>query len=259
MNPSDEIIGNSKIMEWLVCDSIGILMINNVPRNSIEEPEFVDLTILKQWTSDKSLKGLIITGKGRHFSAGANVDIIYEKIANQKTMERDLKKGREILDHIGRLSIPTVAAITGVCFGAGLEIALSCYLRVCSENALFAFPEANLELMPGFTGSIRLPQKIGTGKSIEIILSGEPVNAQKALELGIVDYVVPKNKALEYSINLLKKMTDNKPSHVIHAIITSLNNSRYLPPEQAMEEEARLFCQLALKAVEQKERLNNNL
>lgn len=212
MKINDEIIDCSKIIEWLVCDSIGILKISNIPINSIEKPEFIDLNLLKQWISNKSLKGLLITDKGRHFSSGANVDNIYKKIINQKTMERDSKKGEKILDYIGRLSIPTIAAISGVCFGACLEIALSCYFRVCSENALFAFPETNLELIPGFTGLIKFPQKIGTGKSIEIILSGEPINAQKALELGIVDYVVPKNKALEYSISLLKKMKANKPS-----------------------------------------------
>ncbi|MCK5230783.1 MAG: enoyl-CoA hydratase/isomerase family protein [Desulfobulbaceae bacterium] len=240
----------SKLLKWNVCDSIGVITINNAPQNRIEEAEFVEFDMMRKWISQNPLKGLIITGKGRHFSAGANTDNIYEKVIQQRTMEQELRRGRKILDYIERLPIPTVAAISGMCFGAGLEIALSCHIRVCGENALFAFPESNHGLLPGLSGTVRLPRQVGVAKSLELILSGEAVTAVKALEIKLVDYVVPKKQVFDFSIDLLRTMTANKPLRVIHAIVTSINNTKYLAEEEAMEAEAKMFCQLALQVAE---------
>ena len=241
----------SNLIELKTADAIGIMTICNPPQNRIEDPEFIDLETLKMWTDENSLKGLIITGKGRHFSAGANTQKINEKVTQDQMMVEDLKKGRKILDHIERLPIPTVASISGVCFGAGLEIALACHIRVCSENSLLAFPESNLGLLPGLSGTFRLSRQIGAGRSMELILSGKTITACEALEMSIVDYIAPKKKGLKFAIDLLKKITADKPLHVIHAITQSLNNSKFLLPDDAMEEESKLFCQLALKVAQE--------
>ncbi|MBN2535320.1 MAG: enoyl-CoA hydratase/isomerase family protein [Spirochaetales bacterium] len=225
-------------------ETTGIIEINNPPRNLIDEPEFLDIDDLNGWIIKNSLKGVIIRGVGRNFSAGANKEKFYEKVITNKTMEGEFSRGRKILNFFESLTIPTLALIQGACFGAGLEIALSCHLRICSDNALIAFPESNYDLMPGFTGTYRLPRLIGKGKSLEIILSGEIIDPLKALAYGIVDYVKPKKEADDFALELLKKLTANRPLHVINAITKSINNYFLLDRDSALKEEAKLFCQL---------------
>lgn len=225
-------------------DHIGVLTINNPPQNFIEKPEFFDLEALDQFIQSNSLKALILRGQGRHFSAGASVDNIQHESVND-SMENELQKGRKLLDYLSNLDIPVVALLTGVCFGAGLEIALSCHFRIAAENALLGFPEVDIGLMPGFSGTIRLSKLVGKGKSLEIVLSGEYINAEKALEYGLVDYVVKKDEILAFTLNHLKRLTDNRSLQAIRFITKSVRNSFTMEPQEAMKEEAKMFCILA--------------
>lgn len=241
-------MNNFKITDWELKDNIGILTINNPPQNLLIEPDFVDVNNLKIWTSNNLIKGLIITGNGRNFSAGADKEELFKIVKNNKTiLKNKLKKGLKVLNYIENLLIPTVSAINGFCFGGGLEIALSTHFRICSTNSFFAFPETDLGLIPGLDGTLRLPKLIGRNKSLYMVLSGEIIDAQKALELGLVDYVVPKNEALEASKNFIKKMIDSRSIDVINSVIKSLNNFKKLSIEKAMKEEMKMFCSLAVK------------
>ena len=238
-----------QLVKWSVLDSIGILTISNKPENYLESPEFINPELLKEITKTNSLKGLVICGEGRHFSAGANITKIYELANNEMNLGEKLNKGKEILSYIENLPIPTIAAIKGSCFGGGLEIALACHIRVCSKNALFAFPEANLNLMPGLGGTIRLPKLIGSKESIEMILPGDLIDAEKAFEIKLVDYIIHEKDVVGYSTDLLKKITKDRPVRVIHSIIKSINNAKLLSFDKAMQEETKMFCKLALDEV----------
>ncbi len=241
-------MNNFKITDWELKGNIGILTINNPPQNLLIEPDFVDINDLKIWIKNSLIKGLIITGKGKNFSAGADKEKLFEIVKNNKILLKNkLKKGLKVLNYIESLLIPTVSAINGFCFGGGLEIALSTHFRICSTNSFFAFPETDLGLIPGLNGTLRLPKLIGKKKSLYMILSGEIIDAQKALDLGIVDYIVPKNEIMEASINFLKKMIDNRSIEVINSVIKSLNNFQKLRIEKAMKEEMKMFCSLAVK------------
>lgn len=237
----------SKIIDWELIDSIGIITINNPPQNYLDEPDFVSLDRLKAWTSNKSLKGFIITGMGKHFSAGANKENINKFAAKTWNFQKKIKYGAKILNYIQNLPIPTIAAIKGACFGGGLEVALSCHIRVCSKNSLFSFPETDLELMPGLNGTIRLPRLIGMNKAIELILSGEIIDAEKAHKLNLVDHIVDSNEVFNYSLELIKKMTDNRHISVINSVVKALNNSNNLTLKKAIKQEMKMFCKLALE------------
>ena len=128
------------IADFEITDEIGILKLNNPPQNYLIEPAFADLEKLQRWLN-ADLKGLIITGAGRHFSAGADMLHLKEMAANTGALEKKMTAGNQLLNFIYDLDIPTIAAIKGVCFGGGLEIALSCQIRFCNSKALFAFPE----------------------------------------------------------------------------------------------------------------------
>ena len=144
----------SKITEWEVVDNFGILTINNPPQNFLTEPEIVSLSDLQRWTSNETLRGLIVQGKGRHFSAGADKNNILTA-PDEEGIRNNLTKGKKVLDYLWDLPIPTIAAIRGVCFGGGLEVALSCHIRICSDKALFSFPETGLGIMPGLHGTVK--------------------------------------------------------------------------------------------------------
>jgi enoyl-CoA hydratase/carnithine racemase len=237
---------------WEKTGAIGVLSLHNPPENFISEPEFIDIEQIRDILTDKALKGLIINGTGRHFSAGANLDNLRQMARDEALLHKKISGGKDLIIQIRNLNIPVVASIRGVCFGAGLEIALACHIRVCSENALFAFPEANHGIMPGLGGTVMLSKLIGEGKSAEIILTGEIVNSQKAVELKLADYAVPVKELKPFSLNLLERMTSDREIEVIHSVMRSINNSQNLPFENALREETKLFCALVVKSMQKK-------
>ena len=252
MNRSDKVT-------FEVVDSIGIISLNTPPQNELENPEFMSAELFKNWIANPSLKGLVIRGEGRNFSAGGQLDAIY-KACNTPDHLLDLMiNGIALLQNIESLDIPVIAAINRVCFGGGLEIALSCHIRVASENALLAFPEVNQNLMPGMGGTVRLPALAGISQSAKIILGGDLLNASEAKELGIIDFIAPKDQAFEFSVNLMKKMTQERPVKVIKSIMKALKNSIEMPREEAMSEETRLFCSLALDEAVRRKKMEADL
>lgn len=233
-------------ISWEIRNDIGIITLDNPPENYLFQPEFVPLETLKKWTSYDYLKGIMICGAGKHFSGGGKLDNLFRMIRNQENINENIDKGKAALDHLENLDIPVVASIQGICFGGGLEVALASHIRVCSENALFAFPEINQGIIPGLGGTVRCFAKSGFPKAIKFIMSGDMINAEDAQELHLVDFVVSKQKVFEFSFNFLQKLTRDRPLPVINAVMRALKNARTLSTEEAMKEETRMFCQLAL-------------
>ena len=240
---------HQKNIFWEKIGAIGVLSINNPPENFIEEPEFAGKAQIEEILNDTALKGIIIKGTGRHFSAGADRNKLMELAQNEDLLYNKITEGKELIRSIDNMNIPVIAAIKGVCFGAGLEIALACHIRICSENALFAFPESNHGIMPGLGGTIMLTKLIGAGKSAEIILTGDIVNAQKALELRLADYVVPSKELNGFSMSYLERMTSDREIDVINSVMRSVHNSQILSFEKALKEETKLFCALVVKSM----------
>lgn len=234
----------SKIAEWDVVDGYGVLTLTNPPQNFLPEPEIADLADLKRWTDSESLRGMIVRGKGRHFSAGADKTRIVGA-EGAEGITTNLAKGKEVLSYLWDLPIPTVAAIEGVCFGGGLEVALSCHIRVCSERSLFSFPEAGLGIMPGLHGTVKLPGIIGMAQAIDMLLTAKTIDAQEALRLKLVDYVVPSKQTFDASRELLTRLTGDKPIKVIHAVVRSFINARKLSEDEAVKQGIDMFCDLA--------------
>jgi enoyl-CoA hydratase len=231
-------------VDFEIIDDIGIIKLDNPPENYLMTPDFIDIEVLKEFVEKNSLKGLIFQGIGRHFCAGADLENLY-KMANDNTLQDKINFGKNILVYISNLDIPTIASVKGVCFGGGLEIALSCSILVSSEKSLFAFPETNLGLMPGLAGTLNLKRKIGNAGAVNMILSGDTVNGEDALKIGLADYVVETKSVHDFSLNIMKKMT-NKPLKVIKNVMLSINNIKKMSYEEALLEETRLFCELAL-------------
>ncbi|MEI7490964.1 MAG: enoyl-CoA hydratase/isomerase family protein [Bacteroidota bacterium] len=233
-------------ISWEIRSDIGIITLDNPPENYLVQPEFVPLEVLKKWTSYDYLKGIIICGAGKHFSGGGKLENLFRMIRNKENISESMDKGKAVLDHLEELEIPVVAAIQGICFGGGLEVALASHIRVCSENALFAFPEINQGVIPGLGGTVRCFGKTGFPRAMKLIMSGDMINAEDAQEMNLVDFIVGKQKVFDFSFNLLQKLTRDRPLTVINAVMKALKNARSMSIEDAMREETRMFCELAL-------------
>lgn len=228
-------------------DNICFISINNKPNNLLKKPEFIAPEVLQKFAGDDNCKSILIHSTGRNFSAGADISEIFSLLKNGK-LKDELNKGKKLLKQILSYNLPVIAAIEGVCFGGGLEIVLNADIKIASQKALFAFPEANYELMPGLGGTQHLTKIVGKARAIEIILNADTINSLKAKELGIIDNIVAAKSTLNYGIELCNKLVSNRPVDVIRAIIQSIRNAETMDYEKALEEETILFCKLAEKA-----------
>ena len=239
-------------VRWEVREGIGILTLNNPPENYLYEPAFIKPEILEEWTHDDSLRGILIHGSGKHFSAGGDTKRLFDLIDNQVNLPQMMKEGNALINHLVSLNLPLVAAIHGICFGGGLELALACHIRIAAERALFAFPETGLALMPGLGGTLRLPSTIGMGHASRMILSGDMISAEEAKMIRLVDTIVPGTEVFDHAFRLLVKMTRDLPLKVIQSVIQALRNTEMMDHESALREETRMFCQLALEESERR-------
>lgn len=226
-------------------EMIGIINLNYPPENYLLHPEFIQSDVLKKFLNS-GIKGLIITGTGRHFSAGADYETIINQAYEPDILKQNLIKGNQLLNFIENIEIPVIAAIKGVCFGGGLEIVLSCHIRISSKKSLFAFPEINRDLMPGLGGISKTEKLAGKLNMLKMVLSGDTINAKTAHYLKLVDHITEHNNVKDFALGLLKSMTADRSLKIINAVMRSIHNSRNLSYEDALIEDAEMFCQLAL-------------
>ncbi|MDN5347606.1 MAG: enoyl-CoA hydratase [Clostridia bacterium] len=198
--------------------NIAILTFNrpearNALSNAMVEELEQALTLIE---ADKELRALIITGAGdKAFMAGADIKELVDR--DFKLGREQTKRRQEIMNRLEKLPIPVIAAVNGYALGAGLEIALACTLRVASENARFASPEVNLGIIPGDGATQRLPRLIGKGRAMEMVLTGELIDAQKAYEIGLVNKVVPLAELMDAAKQLAAKIISKAPLAVQYA------------------------------------------
>jgi enoyl-CoA hydratase len=165
---------------------------------------------MQEALDDDQVRGIILTGSGeKAFVAGADIAELTE--LNEITGRRAAERGQEAFCLIEESSKPVIAAVNGFALGGGCELAMACHLRVASENARFGQPEVNLGLIPGYGGTQRLTQLIGKGKALELMLTGDPIKADEALRLGLVNHVVPAAELLSYCQQLLTRILTKAP------------------------------------------------
>jgi len=193
-------------------DGIALLTINRPEKlNALDSETVLELSdAVTRAASETEVRALIVTGAGeKAFVAGADINqlAVLTPIEAQAFAER----GQQVFREIEMLAKPTVAAINGYALGGGLELAMSCAVRVASENARLGQPEVKLGILPGYGGTQRLPRLVGRGRALEMLLSGEPVTAAEAHRIGLVNHVVPQAELLEFSRQWLRKVLSNAP------------------------------------------------
>ncbi|SFZ89958.1 enoyl-CoA hydratase [Flaviramulus basaltis] len=171
---------------------------------------------------DKNTKVIIVTGSGeKAFVAGADIS----EFANFNIKEgaKLAEKGQDLLfNFIENLSTPVIAAVNGFALGGGLELAMACHFRVASENAKLGLPEVSLGVIPGYGGTQRLPQLIGKGRAMELIMTAGMIDASKALNYGLVNHVVALEELLPFCEKIAEKIMRNS-SVAIKGAIKAIN------------------------------------
>lgn len=177
---------------------------------------------VKSADKNPEVKVIIITGSGeKAFVAGADISEFYQ--FNQEEA-KDLAKGGQdqLFDVVENCKTPVIAAVNGFALGGGLELAMSCHIRVASENARMGLPEVSLGVIPGYGGTQRLAQLAGKGKAFEMIFTAGMMKAQEAHQVGLVNYVVPQEELLAKCNEIASKIVKNS-SIAISSAITSIN------------------------------------
>jgi enoyl-CoA hydratase len=192
-----------------IASKVAVVTIDRPPVNPLNSAVFIELTtIFSELEQDKGVHAIILTGNGQKaFVAGA--DIHEMSSLNAAEMLEMNRVSGEAYNKIANLSKPVIAAINGVALGGGLELALACDLRIASERAKFAFPEVGLGIIPGGGGTQRLQKIVGQGIAKELLFFGEMFDAQRAIDLQIVNKVVPVEEVLsaakEWALKLAEK------------------------------------------------------
>jgi enoyl-CoA hydratase len=222
---------------------IAILSINNPPANSLDKTTVQSLqAVIADFEERETPRVVVLTGNEKTFSAGADLrELAGAHLAKQA--EEIVRRAKSLLDRIESFRRPVIAAINGPCLGGGLELALACHIRVADENSRFGFPEINLGLMPGAGGTQRLSQLVGLAGSCEMILTGELIDARRALRLGLINALAPAGSSLEIAGQIAQKIAVKSPQAVVSAL-EAIRCSKSPDPFEGMEKETRLFGRL---------------
>lgn len=167
---------------------------------------------------DHSTKVIIITGSGeKAFVAGADIsEFAHFSVEDGRKLAA---KGQELLfDFVENLSTPVIAAVNGFALGGGLELAMSAHFRIASDNAKMGLPEVTLGVIPGYGGTQRLPQLVGKGRAMEMIMTATMIDAETAKNYGLVNHVVPQVELLTFAKSIASKITKNSSVAISNAI-----------------------------------------
>lgn len=205
---------------------------------------------LKDVESDSSVRSIVITGAGRAFCAGIDLQSLRSRVSGS-SLEEDLREGfNPIVLRIRNTDKPVIAMLNGAAAGAGMGIALACDLRIMSEGAKFVEAFAKIGLVPDSGASFFMPRLFGLAKTMELIFTGDSVDAQEAYRLGAVNKVVPQEKLEEETRSLAEKLASS-PRGIGHAK-RAVNRALTMDLEEVLEYEARMQ-QIAAETEDHKE------
>jgi enoyl-CoA hydratase len=226
-----------------VADRIATITINRPDKlNALNARVITELgEAIDAVSADADIGGVIVTGSGRAFVAGADIaELNDHSAASAKTLAQ---RGQDVFRRYESSLKPTVAAVNGFALGGGCELAMACHIRIASEAAKFGQPEVKLGLIPGYGGTQRLPRLIGKGRALQLLLTGETIDANEAYRIGLVNRVVAPNDLIATATSVLQTILANGPLAVGYCV-ESVNGGYDLTLDEALSLEATAFGQL---------------
>ena len=227
-----------------VADRIATVTVNRPDKlNALNDRVIAELgDAIDEARNAADVGGIILTGAGRAFIAGADISELEKHGAvSAKALAQ---RGQAVFRRFETSPKPVIAAVNGFALGGGCELAMSCHIRIASEFAKFGQPEVKLGLVPGYGGTQRLPRLVGKGRALQLLLTGEMIDAQEAYRIGLVNRVVPAAELLATTTTMMQTILANGPLAVAHCI-EAVNAGYDLPLTDALTLEATAFGLLA--------------
>jgi enoyl-CoA hydratase len=201
-------------------NNIGTITINRPKKlNALNSRTIEELHVaFKELDEDADTKVIIVTGSGeKAFVAGADISE-FAHFSVKEGRQLAAMGQKRLFDFVENLSTPVIAAVNGFALGGGLELAMACHFRVASTNARMGLPEVSLGVIPGYGGTQRLPQLVGKGRAMEMIMTAGMIDADKALSFGLVNHVVSPEELLPLCIKLASRISNNSSVAIKQAI-----------------------------------------
>jgi enoyl-CoA hydratase len=228
-----------------VADRIATITVNRPDKlNALNDATMAELgRAIDEARTNPGVAGVILTGAGRAFVAGADINELRAKSATQA--HELARRGQEVYRRFETSPKPVIAAVNGFALGGGCELAMSCHVRIASESAKFGQPEVKLGVVPGYGGTQRLTRLVGRGRALQLLLTGEMIDAAEAFRIGLVNRVVPKDESVvDAARAMLVQMLANAPLALAQCIDV-VNRGADITIEEAVALEAAAFGLLA--------------
>ncbi len=224
-------------------DKVCVATISNPPANMLSRAVLTELSALfDDVAKNPQVKALVLTGAGTFFIVGADIREISQLKGKADGTEASAL-GQLVIGKLEHLPIPSIAAINGHCLGGGCELVMACTVRIAQERARMGQPEINLGILPGFGGTQRLTRIVGRSRALELMLTGDMINAKVAEAIGLVSKAVPEEELMKQALGLAKKMAA-KSRPAVERILRLAREGTALPLEQGLKMESELFGEL---------------
>ena len=239
-----------ELLTFDVADRIATITVNRPDKlNALNDALMAELGVAMQEAVHRGdVAAVLLTGEGRAFVAGADISELVDQ--NAVDGKARAERGQRTFRLFEASPKPTLAAVNGFALGGGCELAMACHIRIASEKAKFGQPEVKLGIVPGYGGSQRLPRLVGKGRALELLMTGDMIDAAEAHRIGLVNRVVASDALVETSRTLLKTIIANGPLAVAHCI-EAVDRGLDMGLDDAIALEASYFGLLSASADKQ--------
>ena len=230
-------------MSFVNCEQQGAVAVLTIDRpkalNALNPDVLADLKAAFESIDQNTVRCVVLTGAGdKSFVAGADIGSM--STMTKAEGEAFGKLGNDIFLMIESFPRPVIAAVNGFALGGGCELAMSCDIRICSDNAMFGQPEAGLGITPGFGGTQRLPRIVGLGMAKQLLYTARNIDAAEALRIGLVNAVVPQAELMDTAVKMANTIAKNAPI-AVRACKKAVNEGMQVSIDKAVEIEEKLF------------------
>ena len=230
-------------MSFVNVDLQGAVAVLTIDRpkalNALNPEVLADLKAAFEGIDQNAVRCVVLTGAGdKSFVAGADIGSM--STMTKAEGEAFGKLGNDIFLMIEGFPLPVIAAVNGFALGGGCELAMSCDIRICSDNAMFGQPEVGLGITPGFGGTQRLPRLVGMGMAKQLLYTARNIDAAEALRIGLVNAVIPQAELLDAALKMAGQIAKNAPI-AVRACKKAVNEGMQVSIDKAVEIEEKLF------------------
>lgn len=246
MNP---VSATPQYIQVNLADRVGVVRLHRPEALNALNPDLMKELVetLESFDADDNVGCMVVTGGEKVFAAGADI----KRMANASAVDMLTTDYLAVWDRIRLLKKPVIAAINGYALGGGCEVAMMCDMIIAGESARFGQPEVNIGVIPGAGGTQRLTRAVGKAKAMELILTGRPFKAPEALEMGLINKVVPDDQTINEAMTLAKSIAE-KPALAVQLAKKAVLKTFETPLEDGLDYERKLFY-LLFASADQKE------